>query len=211
MHKFMLLDLLRTQKSMVKWISIYEEWCKVEKKIWSRVALNLKTWTHNISSCWISNPKKSVYRAFLFCSVTAEKWVPIMEVPVNSLKLFLEKKKREGFSILGLEQTANSVSLDKYQFPKKTVSSRVKARTKVFLCSHLWLSPSELNWSGWSNVVSVFKVLVLGREKEGIPVDIIHVLDACVEIPQLGVVRSLNVHVSGAIALWEYTRQQRIQ
>ncbi|CAA7028190.1 unnamed protein product [Microthlaspi erraticum] len=113
-------------------------------------------------------------KQFQLISVTAEKWVPIMEVPVNSLKLFLEKKKREGFSILGLEQTANSVSLDKYQFPKKTV-------------------------------------LVLGREKEGIPVDIIHVLDACVEIPQLGVVRSLNVHVSGAIALWEYTRQQRIQ
>ncbi|XP_020874905.1 uncharacterized protein LOC9306167 isoform X1 [Arabidopsis lyrata subsp. lyrata] len=113
-------------------------------------------------------------KQFQLISVTAEKWVPIMEVPVNSLKLFLEKKKREGFSILGLEQTANSVSLDKYQFPKKTV-------------------------------------LVLGREKEGIPVDIIHILDACIEIPQLGVVRSLNVHVSGAIALWEYTRQQRIQ
>ncbi|KAL1200621.1 hypothetical protein V5N11_019810 [Cardamine amara subsp. amara] len=113
-------------------------------------------------------------KQFQLISVTAEKWVPIMEVPVNSLKLFLEKKKREGFSILGLEQTANSVSLDKYQFPKKTV-------------------------------------LVLGREKEGIPVDIIHVLDACVEIPQLGVVRSLNVHVSGAIALWEYTRQQWIK
>ncbi|KAL0727652.1 hypothetical protein Bca4012_023745 [Brassica carinata] len=113
-------------------------------------------------------------KQFQLISVTAEKWVPIVEVPVNSLKLFLEKKKREGFSILGLEQTANSVSLDKYQFPKKTV-------------------------------------LVLGREKEGIPVDIIHILDACVEIPQLGVVRSLNVHVSGAIALWEYTRQQRIQ
>ncbi|KAL2233039.1 UNVERIFIED_CONTAM: putative methyltransferase TARBP1, partial [Sesamum indicum] len=54
-------------------------------------------------------------------------------------------------------------------------------------------------------------VLVLGREKEGIPVEIIHMLDTCIEIPQLGVVRSLNVHVSGAIALWEYTRQQRSQ
>ncbi|CAB4279400.1 unnamed protein product [Prunus armeniaca] len=54
-------------------------------------------------------------------------------------------------------------------------------------------------------------VLVLGREKEGVPVDIIHVLDACLEIPQLGVVRSLNVHVSGASALWKYTRQQRSQ
>jgi len=52
-------------------------------------------------------------------------------------------------------------------------------------------------------------VLVLGREKEGIPVNLIQVLDACMEIPQLGVIRSLNVHVSGAIAVWEYTRQQR--
>ena len=33
-------------------------------------------------------------------------------------------------------------------------------------------------------------------------------LDATVEIPQLGVIRSLNVHVSGAIALYEYTKQQ---
>ncbi|XP_028956801.1 uncharacterized protein [Malus domestica] len=111
-------------------------------------------------------------KQFQLISVTAEKWVPIIEVPVDSLKVFLERKKREGFSILGLEQTANSVPLDQYSFPKKTV-------------------------------------LVLGREKEGIPVDIIHILDACIEIPQLGVVRSLNVHVSGAIALWEYTRQQR--
>ncbi|OVA14952.1 tRNA/rRNA methyltransferase [Macleaya cordata] len=113
-------------------------------------------------------------KQFQLISVTAEKWVPIIEVPVSSLKVFLEKKKREGFSILGLEQTANSIPLDQYTFPKKMV-------------------------------------LVLGREKEGIPVDIIHVLDGCVEIPQLGVVRSLNVHVSGAIALWEYTRQQRTQ
>ncbi|TYH97453.1 hypothetical protein ES332_A12G244000v1 [Gossypium tomentosum] len=112
-------------------------------------------------------------KQFQLISVTAEKWVPVIEVPVNSVKQFLEKKKREGFSILGLEQTANSVPLDQYIYPKKTV-------------------------------------LVLGREKEGIPVDIIHVLDACIEIPQLGVVRSLNVHVSGAIALWEYTRQQRL-
>ncbi|KAJ7952593.1 tRNA/rRNA methyltransferase (SpoU) family protein [Quillaja saponaria] len=111
-------------------------------------------------------------KQFQLISVTAEKWVPVIEVPVNSVKVYLEKKRREGFSILGLEQTANSIPLDEYTFPKKTV-------------------------------------LVLGREKEGIPVDIIHILDACVEIPQLGVVRSLNVHVSGAIALWEYTRQQR--
>lgn len=54
-------------------------------------------------------------------SVTAEKWVPIIEVPVSNVTGFLEKKKKEGYSILGLEQTANSVTLDQYVFPKKTV------------------------------------------------------------------------------------------
>jgi tRNA guanosine-2'-O-methyltransferase len=103
--------------------------------------------------------------------VTAEKWLPVVEVPVESVKAYLEKKRAEGYWVVGLEQTANSKSLDQLAFPRKTV-------------------------------------LVLGRE-EGIPADIIHALDACVEIPQLGLVRSLNVHVSGAIAAWEYTRQHR--
>ncbi|KAJ4784544.1 tRNA/rRNA methyltransferase (SpoU) family protein [Rhynchospora pubera] len=111
-------------------------------------------------------------KQFQLISVTAEKWLPILEVPVNSVKSFLEKKRHESYSLIGLEQTANSTSLDQFSFPNKSV-------------------------------------LVLGREKEGIPVDIIHMLDACVEIPQLGIIRSLNVHVSGAIAVWEYTRQQR--
>ncbi|XP_057858897.1 uncharacterized protein LOC131067769 isoform X3 [Cryptomeria japonica] len=109
-------------------------------------------------------------KQFQLISVTAEKWIPVQEVPELSLKEYLKGKKREGYSILGLEQTANSIPLNKFSFPQKSV-------------------------------------LVLGREKEGIPVDVIHILDTCVEIPQYGVVRSLNVHVSGAIAIWEYTRQ----
>ena len=42
-------------------------------------------------------------------------------------------------------------------------------------------------------------VILLGKEREGIPVKLLRLVDRCVEIPQLGVVRSLNVHVSGAI------------
>ena len=52
-------------------------------------------------------------------------------------------------------------------------------------------------------------VLLLGKEKEGIPVEyLIQAVDQCVEIPQLGIIRSLNVHVSGAIAIWEHMKQQ---
>lgn len=48
------------------------------------------------------------------------------------------------------------------------------------------------------------------NEKEGIPVQLINQLDVCVEIPQQGVIRSLNVHVSGALLIWEYRRQQLV-
>lgn len=53
-------------------------------------------------------------------------------------------------------------------------------------------------------------VLLLGKEKEGIPVQFLHTVDQCIEIPQFGIIRSLNVHVSGAIAIWEFTRQTRL-
>jgi len=48
------------------------------------------------------------------------------------------------------------------------------------------------------------------NEKEGIPVELINQLDVCVEIPQQGIIRSLNVHVSGALLIWEYRRQQLV-
>ncbi|CAM9847628.1 unnamed protein product, partial [Discosporangium mesarthrocarpum] len=53
-------------------------------------------------------------------------------------------------------------------------------------------------------------VLVLGAEYMGIPVSLIDEMDFCVQIPQMGVLRSLNAHVSGAMVLWEYTRQRLV-
>ncbi|XP_003744677.2 uncharacterized protein LOC100902995 [Galendromus occidentalis] len=50
-------------------------------------------------------------------------------------------------------------------------------------------------------------LLLLGHERGGLPAHLIDLMDACVEIPQQGVIRSLNVHVSAAILIWEYRRQ----
>lgn len=47
-------------------------------------------------------------------------------------------------------------------------------------------------------------VLVLGREKTGLPIEYIELMDNCVEIPQYGVIRSLNVHISAVICVWQY-------
>ena len=52
-------------------------------------------------------------------------------------------------------------------------------------------------------------VLLLGREREGIPVQLLAEVDICLEIPQYGVIRSLNVHVSAALALWELTKSNK--
>jgi len=51
-------------------------------------------------------------------------------------------------------------------------------------------------------------IMLLGKEKEGIPQEYYGIIDYCIEIPQFGIIRSLNVHVSGALCLWEYTKQQ---
>ena len=50
-------------------------------------------------------------------------------------------------------------------------------------------------------------IFVLGRERDGIPADLMQLLDYFVEIPQFGNVRSLNVHVSASILLWETRRR----
>ncbi|KAJ8385489.1 hypothetical protein AAFF_G00185850 [Aldrovandia affinis] len=94
---------------------------------------------------------------FQALSVSAELWLPLLEVKSGELADFLQVKKREGYCIVGVEQTANSHDLKHYRFPEKSL-------------------------------------LLLGNEREGIPANLLQLLDVCVEIPQQGITRSLNVH-----------------
>ncbi|KAK7816150.1 hypothetical protein U0070_023633, partial [Myodes glareolus] len=110
-------------------------------------------------------------RQFQHLSVSAEQWLPLLEVRPAQLTDYLQQKKAEGYTVVGVEQTAQSSDLAQFRFPEKSL-------------------------------------LLLGNEREGIPADLIQQLDVCVEIPQQGIIRSLNVHVSGALLIWEYTRQQ---
>lgn len=107
---------------------------------------------------------------FLNIAVSSSQWLPIVEVKEQNLKEYLWMKKREGYRVIGVEQTDSSQSLESFKFPKKSI-------------------------------------LLLGREKQGLPVEYLNIVDDCVEVPQRGVIRSLNVHVCASIVLWEYTRQ----
>lgn len=48
---------------------------------------------------------------------------------------------------------------------------------------------------------------MLGNERIGAPASLLGMADILVEIPQIGKVRSLNVHVSMVICFWEYLKQ----
>lgn len=124
------------------------------------------------NACKLVVPSAEVLqdRMFQALAVASDHWMPTEVVPPANLRDYLYSLRRAGYVLVGAEQTAESVRLDRFVFPERTA-------------------------------------LVLGAEREGMPVDIIALMDACVEIPQFGLTRSLNVHVSGAICTWEYARQ----
>jgi tRNA G18 (ribose-2'-O)-methylase SpoU len=107
---------------------------------------------------------------FTTASVTAERWVPMREVKESQLPQYLEEKRREGYTLFGVEQTSDSIALNHVSFPKRSL-------------------------------------LLLGKERTGIPANIISLLDRCIEVPQLGVIRSLNVHVTASLVIWEFSKQ----
>lgn len=51
--------------------------------------------------------------------------------------------------------------------------------------------------------------LILGNEVNGVQQDILDICDYCLEIPQYGTKHSLNVSVSGGIAIWEICNKLR--
>jgi hypothetical protein len=49
--------------------------------------------------------------------VTSEKYIPINQVIERDLLDYLTYQKSNGFKIVGIEQTANSKMLNKFEFP----------------------------------------------------------------------------------------------
>ncbi|EFN52863.1 hypothetical protein CHLNCDRAFT_138347 [Chlorella variabilis] len=86
---------------------------------------------------------------FKSIAVSAHLWLPLIEVPEAMLAAWLQRQAAQGWTLVGLEQSTESVQLQDFRFPRRTV-------------------------------------LVLGREKEGIPSALLGLLDHSVEIPQLG-------------------------
>jgi len=133
---------------------------------------------------YVPNMRIVQNKEFKALSMSSHQWMEISECRFDEKakgadkydeieKLLHDFKYKEGFKIIGLEQTSES--------------QRLGAEGTTF---------------------SEKSVILLGAEKTGIPVELLTCLDQCVEIPQAGVTRSLNVHVSAAIFMWDYVRQE---
>lgn len=124
-------------------------------------------------SMTIRDSKVLADQHFKSTALTAEKWIPIEEVSEQNLSEYLRKKKSEGYSLVGIEQTDTSKTLGpNLQFPEKTV-------------------------------------LMMGHEKQGIPAELLGLLDSCIEIEQLGYVRSMNIQTATAVVVHAYNHQHQ--
>lgn len=80
-------------------------------------------------TCEIFNVKEFVVgsiryieeKVFQHLSVTAEKWLNVKEVSLKYLKTYLMEMKYCGYVLIGLEQTANSIQLNKFEFSKNSL------------------------------------------------------------------------------------------
>ncbi|KAG0675005.1 hypothetical protein C6P40_001957 [Pichia californica] len=108
---------------------------------------------------------------FKSVAVTADRWMPLIEVKIADIIEFMRLKKKEGYTLIGLEQTDKSVELNSdLKFPEKSL-------------------------------------ILLGKEREGIPGDLLAELDMCVIIKQVGIVRSMNIQTATAVIVHAYSSQ----
>ena len=107
---------------------------------------------------------------FLRISVSSQRWLPIQELGPQDVAARMRQWQTDGFTVVALEQSRDSVLLTEFSWPERCV-------------------------------------LLLGSEREGVPVELLNAADCCVQIPQGGVLRSFNVHAAAVIALWEYWRE----
>ncbi|KAF2646351.1 hypothetical protein P280DRAFT_544725 [Massarina eburnea CBS 473.64] len=130
-----------------------------------------------LEALYIDDLKKTAHRDFKATSVTSEKHLTIRQLKVPAIPDFLISMKRQGYEVVGIEQTDRSGMLGEEAGGKGVGTLPEKC------------------------------VLVLGSERGGITSEVLAAIDRCVEIKTVGVTRSLNVQTAGGIAVYEWWRE----
>ncbi|KAF2189087.1 hypothetical protein K469DRAFT_626955 [Zopfia rhizophila CBS 207.26] len=117
---------------------------------------------------------------FQSTAVTSHKHFPIRELKVDAVPEFLIDMKRQGYTVVAVEQTDRSAVLGHDTEDGKAGRG-------------VGMLPKRC-------------ALVLGSEREGVSKEVLAAVDRCVEIRTVGVTRSLNVQTAGGIAVYEWWR-----
>lgn len=100
----------------------------------------------------------------------------------------VERLKAEGYTIISVEQTVQSVSLDRFDPYGMTAGSGQDDRT----------GKDKRKYA-----------LIFGNEVSGVDQTVVDASDLSLEIPQFGTKHSLNVSVSIGIVLWHFRSRLR--
>ena len=90
-----------------------------------------------------------------------------------------------------------------WEFIKNTEELIIQLKKDNFKIIGIEQVTNSIKLQDFSCIPSEKYALIFGNEVEGISENILHYLDYCIEIPQIGTKHSLNVSVCAGIVLWE--------
>lgn len=108
----------------------------------------------------------------------------------------VERLRNEGYTIVSVEQTVNSVKLDRFR--PYTMQE----------CAEGTRQESAAETSNIDPIPSKKYALIFGNEVDGVSQEVVDASDFSLEIPQFGMKHSLNISVSAGVVLWHLTLER---
>lgn len=108
----------------------------------------------------------------------------------------VERLRNEGYTIVSVEQTVNSVKLDRFRPYATQESAEGTGQESAAEASNIGPIPSKKY------------ALIFGNEVDGVSQEVVDASDFSLEIPQFGMKHSLNISVSAGVVLWHLTLER---
>ncbi len=95
----------------------------------------------------------------------------------------------------------------KWEYHKNTIDIVKKLKNEGYSIVSLEIAEGSVNIDNYLPPKAQKTVLILGNEVKGVEQKVIDISDFCLEIPQYGTKHSLNVSVSGGIAIFNLSKK----
>ncbi|MFA6703370.1 MAG: TrmH family RNA methyltransferase [Bacteroidales bacterium] len=175
-------------------------------------------------------PSAEIHKSALGAELSME-WQHFDETPDA-----VQELKDQGYTIVSIEQTEDSVMLDRLQLPLQQRAQEQPLQQHAPSASQSYVAANHITHDGVSltpaehstaktpvenstaktptedstaNLHKEKYALVFGNEVAGVQQSVVDMSDAVIEIPQCGTKHSINVSVSVGVVLWEFFQRLR--